>query len=147
MRARCRQRGIALAEFAIVSGLLFLNLFGIIEFSVILSDQAVITNASREGARIGIIQGRDDAEIENKVRTYVDRDLGGTRLFSLGGGGGPDAVDIQIARVGVCPTVPPLPQVRVTVTYPYRFMVLPGFMAGLANPFNLQAVTVMCAEP
>ena len=46
-----QHRGAAMVEFAIVAPLLFVLLFGIIEFGVILYDQAVITNASREGAR------------------------------------------------------------------------------------------------
>jgi hypothetical protein len=40
-----------MVEFALVAPLLFVLLFGIIEFGVILYDQAVITNVSREGAR------------------------------------------------------------------------------------------------
>jgi Flp pilus assembly protein TadG len=43
--------GAALVEFAIITPLLFVLLFGIIEFGIVLYDQAVITNASREGAR------------------------------------------------------------------------------------------------
>jgi Flp pilus assembly protein TadG len=49
------QRGAALVEFAIVLPLLLLLVFGIIEFGFLLYDQAVITNASREGARKGVV--------------------------------------------------------------------------------------------
>ena len=49
------QRGASAIEFAIVFPLLVLLLFGIIEFSLILYDKVMITNASREGARAGIV--------------------------------------------------------------------------------------------
>ena len=42
----CRQRGAALVEFTLVVPLLLMILFGIIEFSVLLYDKAVVTNAS-----------------------------------------------------------------------------------------------------
>ncbi len=44
-------RGAAAVEFGLIAPLLFVLLFGIIEFSVALYNKAVITNASREGAR------------------------------------------------------------------------------------------------
>jgi hypothetical protein len=48
-------RGVAIVEFAIVLPLLAILLFGIIEFGFIIYNKAMITNASREGARIGIV--------------------------------------------------------------------------------------------
>lgn len=44
-------RGVSAVEFALVLPLLLVILFGIIEFGLVLYNQAVITNASREGAR------------------------------------------------------------------------------------------------
>jgi Flp pilus assembly protein TadG len=49
------QRGAAVVEFAFVLPLLLVILFGIIEFSFLLYDKAMLTNASREGARVGIV--------------------------------------------------------------------------------------------
>jgi len=48
-------RGIAITEFAIVMPVLLILVFGIIEFGVLLYDKALLTNASREGARVGIV--------------------------------------------------------------------------------------------
>ncbi len=47
--------GASAVEFALVLPVLMLLTFGIIEFGVLLFDKAVITNASREGARMGIV--------------------------------------------------------------------------------------------
>lgn len=52
--------GVAAVEFAIVLPLLLLILFGIINFGVLLYDQAVITNAAREGARWASINAQID---------------------------------------------------------------------------------------
>ena len=51
MKKRTRQRGAALLEFALVSSLLFLLLFGIIEVGLILGDQAQVAQAARAAAR------------------------------------------------------------------------------------------------
>lgn len=55
MREKNRQKGVAAVEFAIVAPLLFLLIFGIISYGIMLYNQAVITNASRAGARAGIV--------------------------------------------------------------------------------------------
>ncbi|MDQ2800761.1 MAG: pilus assembly protein, partial [Armatimonadota bacterium] len=51
VKLRRRQRGAALVEFALVSSLLFLLLFGIIELGLLLGDQALVGAAAREGVR------------------------------------------------------------------------------------------------
>jgi len=45
------QRGAALVEFALVSSLLFLLLFGIIEVGLLFGDQALVGASAREAAR------------------------------------------------------------------------------------------------
>ena len=45
------QQGAALVEFALISTLLFLLLFGIIEVGLILGDQTQVNQAAREAAR------------------------------------------------------------------------------------------------
>ena len=50
-KRRQLQRGAALVEFALVSTLLFLLLFGIIEIGLILGDRTQVGQAAREAAR------------------------------------------------------------------------------------------------
>ena len=60
MRKIKKQSGAQLVEFAILLPILVVVIFSAIEFGFMLYDQAVITNASREGARagvVGVIQG------------------------------------------------------------------------------------------
>jgi Flp pilus assembly protein TadG len=47
--------GVAAVEFALILPLLMMIVFGIINYGILLYDQAVITNAAREGARWGAI--------------------------------------------------------------------------------------------
>ena len=75
-------RGAAAVEFAIVAPLLFVLIFGIIEFGAILYNKSVITNASREGARYAATFYTNPAnataqrptceDVQNYVATYVN---------------------------------------------------------------------------
>ncbi|MCH4565157.1 pilus assembly protein [Halomonas sp. EGI 63088] len=143
LRSLHRQKGAEVVEFALTAVLLFILLFGIIEFSVALYDKAVVTNASREGARTGIlfrpdprdIAAEDDA-IEQAVRDYAEQ-----YLISLGG---PAEMTIDITRSDA--SMSPGSEVVVTVDYPYQFLLLPGFIGTLGNLIEIQAVTNMRAE-
>ena len=57
--ARCKQTGVAAIEFALLLPVLLLILFGIINYGVIMYDQAVVVNAAREGARWASIHSVD----------------------------------------------------------------------------------------
>ena len=63
-----REKGAALVEYALIAPLLFLLLFGIIEFSILVFSYNTIANAAREGARYGIIHPGDAGGIESAAR-------------------------------------------------------------------------------
>ena len=86
------QRGAAVVEFAIILPILVILIAGIIEFSLLLYNQQVITNASREGARASInpINKLDfdsgNPSIESIVTAYSNDKLvtfGGTDLVNV----------------------------------------------------------------
>jgi Flp pilus assembly protein TadG len=131
------QRGATAVEFAIVFPLLILLMFGIIEFSVILYDKAMITNASREGARAGIVSQLvrvSDSQIQSVVDNYC-------RLYLISFRSGAAPVT-TVARTGSTFGS----ELSVTVTYTYSFLALPQFVTGLMGPMNLTARTVMRME-
>jgi Flp pilus assembly protein TadG len=70
-RRRAPRRGAAVAEFAVVAPLLFLLIFGMFEFGRLVMVQQVLTNASREGARRGILERATAAEVETVVQDYL----------------------------------------------------------------------------
>lgn len=65
------RHGAAVVELAVVSPLLFAMLFGIIEFGWLFTVQHTMVNASREGARVGILQGATLEEIEETTRDFL----------------------------------------------------------------------------
>ncbi len=133
---RC-QKGVAAIEFAIVLPLLMMVIFGIIEFGLLMYDKQVITNASREGARVGISDGVvSDAEIEAVVANYVLNNL-------ITFGSTPTSPVTAIVPGGDRTGTSFGDDLTVTVTYNYDFLILPGFVAGLAGIQTVVAQTVM----
>ncbi|NMC19699.1 MAG: pilus assembly protein [Thermogutta sp.] len=129
----CRKErlGVAAVEFAVVAPLFFLLLLGMIEFGRMVMVQQVITNASREGARLGVLDGTTTTEITNAVEAY------------LASGG------VRNATVTVTPDPPSQAgydePVTVTVRVPFSqvsWLPTPMFLGGT----ELSAVTVMRRE-
>ena len=142
------QKGAALVEFAIVLFLLVFLVFGAVEFGLLYYNKQIITNASREGARAGIIAyGREDyyktdQQIRDIVKNYCINHL---ITFS----GSPDLdTDLNV-------TLDPDDDDRedaafifgtpftVAVTYNYGFL-LPGFFGFGDVPIS--AATTMNRE-
>ncbi len=137
-KLRC-QKGVAAIEFAIVLPVLMIIVFGIIEFGLLMYDKQVITNASREGARIGISDAVvSDADIEAVVDNYIANNLitfGSTPtspVTTIVPGGDRTGMGMEFGD-----------DLAVTVTYNYDFLILPGFVAGLAGVQTLATTTVM----
>ncbi len=129
----CRsESGASAVEFALLLPVLMMVLFGIIEFGFALYQQAVLTNASREGARLGIVQASPaitTAEINAAIDNYLTP-----------AGINPANVTRNIVAGGVTGT-----PVTVSLTLPYTFRVLPNLTA-VAPQVNLTAYTVMRHE-
>ena len=59
------ERGAALLEFTIVSALLFMLVFGIVEFGIAFRDRLTIANSTQTAARVGSALGNaDEADLE-----------------------------------------------------------------------------------
>jgi Flp pilus assembly protein TadG len=143
-RLRC-QKGVAAVEFAIILSVLMMIVLGIIEFGLLLYDKQVITNASREGARAGVVvvvPRVSDAGIQAVVNNYI-----ATNLISFGST--PTSPVTTIVRVLDGEGIPLNnfgDNLTVTVTYDYDFLVLPDFVAGLTGVQTLVATAVMRME-
>ncbi|MEM6331390.1 MAG: TadE/TadG family type IV pilus assembly protein [Planctomycetota bacterium] len=66
-----RRRGASVVEFALVAPVFFLVVLGMIEFGRMAMVQQVLTNAAREGARVGVLDGATTAGVTNKVDDYL----------------------------------------------------------------------------
>jgi hypothetical protein len=133
------QNGGAVVEFAIILPLLIALLFGIVEFGLLLYNKQIITNASREGARAGIV-ARDprlmDVDIQTVIDKYADKYLVtfGTKNFPP-----PVILPVESARTGFLFGT----DLSVKITYDYDFLVLKAFRFG---PITLRAQTIMKME-
>jgi len=131
------QSGASAVEFAIILPILVLLLFGIIEIGFALYDKAMITNASREGARAGIVfrvPPVTEEEIVNVVNTYL-----GNNLISFGG---PSVATVTVTRNGFNPG----DELKISVSYTYTTFVLPRLITNFGPAFNMVAETTMRLE-
>lgn len=58
-------------EFAVVAPLFFLLILGMVEFGRMMMVQQVLTNASREGARIAVLDNTTTADVMTAVEDYL----------------------------------------------------------------------------
>ncbi|MEO5897245.1 MAG: TadE/TadG family type IV pilus assembly protein [Vicinamibacterales bacterium] len=65
------QRGAELIEFALVFPLLLLVLLGVVDFGLLFQRYEVLTNATREGARVAILPGYTEADVKGRVCQYL----------------------------------------------------------------------------
>ncbi len=132
-------RGSAVIEFALVLPILLLILFGIIEFSIALYDKSVITNASREAARAGILS-RNTPLTEAQIR-QVALNYCADRLISFSAGSTDPIVSVLKPQAPT--TSDPL---EVLVTFQYTGFGIGRLFANLSGPIELSATTVMAYE-
>lgn len=69
----CRRNraGAAVVEFAFVAPVFFLFVFGMIEFGRMVMVQQILTNASREGARVGVLDNASTSSVTTAVTNYL----------------------------------------------------------------------------
>ena len=65
------ERGSELIEFALVAPILILLLAGIFDFGMMFRSLEVVTNAVREGARVGVLPGYQDPDVQARVDAYL----------------------------------------------------------------------------
>jgi Flp pilus assembly protein TadG len=129
---RLNERGASAVEFAILLPLLMLILFGTIEFGMVMYSREILTNASREGARAGIVQQTPkptQGQIEDVVTNYLTNT-------------GIDPANVTVSVAGAGGVFPN--NLTVSTSYPYQFFA-PGIL-GLGNSITLTTQTVMRHE-
>ncbi|MFA7297142.1 MAG: TadE/TadG family type IV pilus assembly protein [Dehalococcoidia bacterium] len=71
------ERGQSTVELALLLPVIVLLLFGVLEFGRVFNAWIVVTQASREGARIGATQCATNAACSGNVEAWVNNSLGG----------------------------------------------------------------------
>jgi Flp pilus assembly protein TadG len=148
------ERGAAVVEFALVVPLLLLFLFGIIEFSVILYDNAVITNASREVAREWVEYTPNKLEstdleaiatnyVKNRLISFGQTSTVPQLTFKIDNG---DGAGFQVKTEAGTTSYNSASLLSVNIQYTYDYLLLPAMVEGILPTLNLTAETVMRAE-
>jgi Flp pilus assembly protein TadG len=135
-------RGAAVIEFALLLPILISLFAAIIEFGFVLYDKAVLTNAAREGARIGVLSRSGSS---NKDQHYAAAKTTAAaycqdRLISLGSDGG-GTLDVDASTDSLNSDL-----LKVTVTYKYSGILLDFLFSSLTGPIELRAEAVMRYE-
>jgi Flp pilus assembly protein TadG len=132
------ESGAELVEFAFVLPVLVLVVVGIIDFGFLFQQYEVVTNAAREGARVGILPGYSTTDVQARVTSYLgEAGLSatptiGVQMVSIPGGTGA-----------------PAQGVRVTVSYPHTYTFLSSIATWFGGSFGtttLSAVSTMRVE-
>jgi Flp pilus assembly protein TadG len=155
------QNGAQLVEFAIILPLLITILFAVIEFGFMLYDQAIITNASREGARAGVVAAIQGSGFSSYpgcasatsgitdgtatagcvAKNYVSNSL--VSFYSPA----PTAI-ITATNIGPCTPLPPSNacKLQVNITYNYKGPVTSAISSIMGTIRTLQATSIMYYE-
>ena len=124
-----------MVELALALPMMMLLIFGAVEFGTAMYDKAVITNASREGARFGIVATtprKTNREIQDVVSNYSK-----THVINYKKTAADTAITtITCQAPGAPRTAPPAQRTSgvlmiVTATYNYQSFLLPKFLAGI----------------
>ena len=115
IQGKKKERGAALIEMALTLPLLLLLSIGIFEFGRAFQHWQILTNASREGARIATLPGVTDDAVTTRVRSYLEAgSLTGfaSNLVTIARDG-----EISIGATTASAST-------VTINYPFEFIVL-----------------------
>jgi Flp pilus assembly protein TadG len=139
MRNRIRYRlrgeeGVAALEFAIVSMVFLLFLYGILTYGFIFGLDQSMNHAAEEGARSAISTTTDAAAITKAHDTAMQRlNWLGSRIQSS---------DV-VAAVAACPNDTTVKCITVTITYPWNTRPVVPKLALVPAPAQMQAVAVV----
>ena len=114
MTHHSNERGAALLEVALTLPLLLLVAAGIFEFGRAYQTQQVLTNAAREGARVAVLPNQPTGAAQARVTNY----LTAGQLPNAGSA----TITVTATQIAIGGTT--TSGSRVTVNYPFSFMVL-----------------------
>ena len=113
-----------------------------------LFNQAIITNACREGARAGIVKGGPygptvpPLKIRDIVEQYCKKPDGTSRLIAFSGATAPSVTSTAPCPGGAYSGI----DLNVTVTFHHTYFAIPTFVPGLGGGTDLTAESVMRCE-
>ena len=137
-RARWRDaRGAELIEFALVLPIFLLLTAAIFDFGMMFRTYEAVTNAAREGARVGVLPTYEAADVQARVDAYM----------ATAGLSGPYTVTVTNGPLATPAGTFTARSVVVNYTYQFAFMGGVGtFFGGTFTTIPLTATSVMRTE-
>ncbi|MEJ2692311.1 MAG: pilus assembly protein [Candidatus Thiodiazotropha sp.] len=123
------QTGAEIVEFLVTLPVILILLAIIFDFGVALSDQNILTTATRAAAR-EVIQGASDEQAQITADQITQLMISRTAADPL--------PTVTVNRTGTAPGDP----ASVSITHEFTFFILPTFIAEVTN-IELSATTVM----
>lgn len=155
-------RGQAVIELALTLPLLLLVVLGIFDFGFMFQKFEVVTNAAREGARVGVLPDYTPTDAVNRALQYLDSGgLGGPGVTTVAPGSCGGAILANKRCAVATPTTTTLPavggepakdvdQITVVVEFDYEFQFVGPLMnlfGGSLGTTRLRSVSTMRIEP
>jgi Flp pilus assembly protein TadG len=128
-------RGTAMIELALMLPLVLFISVGIFEFGRAYETMQVLTNAAREGARVAILPNQATDVVTTRVTSYME--LGGLTACS-------GCISVQATQIPIGGGAT-APGSKVTVNYPFSFMVLQPVARLLVSGSTMPAAFTMSA--
>ena len=136
-RAR-QQQGAAAVEFALLLPILMAMLLGTLEMGLILYDKAVLTNATREGARAGIVLRNPKLSVGEITNVVLQKSQ--ANLISLLPTEAPQVTVLQSSPAAWPNTL------QVSAQYTFKGFVISSLLQALGSSWVIHASTVMVHE-
>jgi Flp pilus assembly protein TadG len=139
-RGRRGESGSELVELAVVLPLLLILIAGIVDFGFLLQSFEVVTNAAREGARVGVLPGYGTTDIQGRVASYITA------------AGLPGTPTTTVTPVAITPGGggAAFPAIKVSVSYSYQFLFIRPMVTLIGATFatnkTFTATSVMRVE-
>ena len=124
--------GAELIELAIALPILLLVTAGIVDLGIVFQRYEVVTNAAREGARVGVLEDFTATDIQNRVSAY---------LAASGMTAAAPKATVTYSTVAIAAGGPSISVVKVAVQYPHQFVFL-GPAAALVGGKSLANITL-----
>ena len=132
------ESGNAVIEMAFTLPLLLVIVMGIFDFGLMFQRFEILTNAAREGARVGVLPGYTMADATSRTNAY---------LATSNVPGATVTATAATVTIGTPPVAKPA--VTVTVTYTYNYLWIGPILNLIGSDLGsvtLQAVSTMRAE-
>ena len=141
-----RERGQGLVEFAMITPVVLMFMFVIIDFGIGLNHRVVVTNDAREGARYAAT-GKSVSQVKQQVQDQSEGLVKDGTATNCGSSGKEECKQVKFYDKNANGQVDPGEGVFVKIVYSYKILTpMPAFVPGIPTKYEMNACTEMRLE-